>query len=68
MQVVIKMNFTGLHLTKMSMLASRCHNDEASLAELIELKLLMSAYQSSLKMNDKNPTLVAQLNEASALV
>tara|TARA_B110000881_G_C18528557_1_gene491690 strand:+ start:517 stop:705 length:189 start_codon:yes stop_codon:yes gene_type:complete len=62
------MKFTDLHLTKMSILASKCRNDEASFTDLIELKLLMSAFQSSLEMNDKNPKLLAQLDEMCGLI
>ena len=63
----MKINFTELHLTKMSTLAKKCHSDEASLTDLIQLKLLMSAFKSSLIVNDRNPNLIAQLDDISNL-
>jgi len=63
----MKINLTKSYLEKLSKLSVKFHNDEANLADLVQLRLLISAFQAYLKNNTASPDVAFQFSEIRKL-
>jgi len=58
---------TKSYLERLSNLAVKFHNDEANSADLVQLRLLISAFQEYLKNNYVSPDIALQFSEIRKL-
>ena len=63
----MKINLTKSYLSKLSNLAIKFHKDEASISDLVQLKLLINAFQVYLKDNNVPPEIAYQFTEIRKL-
>ena len=63
----MKINLTKSYLSKLSNLAIKFHKNEASITELVQLKLLINAFQKYLKKNKVSPDIAFQFAEIRKL-
>ena len=63
----MKVNLTKKYLTKLTDLAAKFHKEEASMTDLVQLKLLIDAFQTYLKNNKVSPEIAYQFSEIRKL-
>jgi hypothetical protein len=51
----MKINLTKLYLTKLSCLANKFHQNEASIKDLEQLRLLVNAFHTHVNINERLP-------------
>ena len=63
----MNINLTKSYLAKLSSLAIKFHNDEASVTDLVQLRLLINAFQTYLKNNTASPDIASQFSDIRKL-
>jgi len=63
----MKTNLTNSYLSKLTSLAIKFHKDEASISELVQLKLLINAFKKHTKTNKVSPDIAFQFAEIRKL-
>ncbi len=63
----MKMKLIKSYLSKLTSLAVQFHHGEASQKDLIQLRLLIAAFQSYLKVNKVNPDVSEQIKNIRKL-
>ena len=63
----MKINLTKSYLSKLSNLANKFHKDEASITDLVQLRLLINAFQTYLQNNNVSPDVAHQFSEIRKL-
>ena len=63
----MKINLTKSYLSKLSNLAIKFHKNEASFTELVQLKLLINAFQKYSKTNTISPDVAFKFSEIRKL-
>lgn len=63
----MEIHLTKSYLKKLSSLAVKFHNDEANSSDLVQLRLLISAFQEYMKNNSVSPDMAFQFSEIRKL-
>jgi hypothetical protein len=63
----MKINITNKCLKKLAALAVKFHQGDASKVDIIQLQVLLMAFQSYLKINQAPADIIDQLTEISSL-
>ena len=63
----MNINLTQSYLSKLAKLAAKFHKNEASITDIVQLKLLINAFQSYIKYNEVPPEIACQFSEIRKL-